>query len=52
MLTLTLHLIREPGDEHLALARVQDSDLRVELELTAGQAREVLLEFGRGLAAA
>ena len=43
-LTLTLHPVREPGDEQRAQARVEDGDLRMTVELTAGDVRGVVLE--------
>ena len=43
-LALTLHVVREPDDERLARATVEDGDVRVTVELTADQIRGVLLE--------
>ncbi len=45
-LTLTLHAVREPDDARLARARVDEGDLRVTLDLTAGDVRGVVLEAG------
>ena len=45
-LTLTLHAVREPDDARLAHARVDEGDLRVTLDLTAGDVRGVVLESG------
>src|SRR4051794_9336408 len=42
--SLVLHAVREPGDEHLAEARVEDEDVHLRLTLTAGQVRGVVLE--------
>ena len=41
---LTLHVVRDPGDERLARVDSADSDVHVTLALTAGQSRGVLLE--------
>ncbi|HEY1972668.1 MAG TPA: trehalase-like domain-containing protein, partial [Pseudonocardia sp.] len=38
-LTLTLHPVREPGDERLARVRVGDGDVHLSVELAAGQLR-------------
>jgi GH15 family glucan-1,4-alpha-glucosidase len=43
-MTLTLHAVRDPGDEHLAEIHVEDGDLRMSIELEAGQVRGILLE--------
>ncbi|SDM18788.1 glycoside hydrolase family 15 protein [Allokutzneria albata] len=43
-LTLTLHSVREPDDERLAQAQVENGDLIAFLDLTAGQLRGVVLE--------
>ncbi len=43
-LTLTLHAVREPDDEHLAQLRVEDGDVHSTLPLVAGQVRGVVLE--------
>jgi len=43
-LTLTLHSVREPGDERLAHARIEDGDVRVSIALRAGEMRGVVLE--------
>ena len=42
--SLTLHTVREAGDEHLADATIEDGDLHATLELSAGQVRGVVLE--------
>jgi len=42
--SLTLHLVRESSDEHLAEATVQDGDVHATLELSAGQLRGAVLE--------
>jgi GH15 family glucan-1,4-alpha-glucosidase len=42
--SLTLHIVRDPSDEHLAAATVEDGDVHATLELTAGQLRGVVLE--------
>ena len=43
-LTLTLHVVREPGDERLAQIRVDENDLHVSVTLKAGDVRGVVLE--------
>jgi GH15 family glucan-1,4-alpha-glucosidase len=43
-LALTLHVVREPEDEHRARVSVDDQDVHATLELTAGQMRGVVLE--------
>jgi GH15 family glucan-1,4-alpha-glucosidase len=43
---MTVCLIREPDDERLAQARVADGDVHVEVPLTAGQLRGLVLETG------
>jgi GH15 family glucan-1,4-alpha-glucosidase len=43
-LTLTLHVVREPDDERLAQIRVEDGDVHVDVEMTAGQVRGMVLE--------
>lgn len=43
-LTLTLHVVRQPDDAHLAQARNEDGDVRVSLQLEAGQVRGMVLE--------
>jgi GH15 family glucan-1,4-alpha-glucosidase len=43
-LTLTLHVVREPDDPHLAESRVEDGDVRLRVELSAGQVRGLMLE--------
>jgi GH15 family glucan-1,4-alpha-glucosidase len=45
-LTLTLHAVREPDDARLAQARVEEGDVRVSLDLKAGDVRGVVLESG------
>ncbi|WIY00845.1 glycoside hydrolase family 15 protein [Amycolatopsis mongoliensis] len=45
-ISLALHPVREPGDEHLTEAHVDGGDVRLRLVLTAGQARGVVLETG------
>ncbi|MDS0140347.1 MULTISPECIES: glycoside hydrolase family 15 protein [unclassified Amycolatopsis] len=42
--SLALHAVREPGDEHLADVRVEGGDVHLQLTLTAGQVRGVVLE--------
>jgi GH15 family glucan-1,4-alpha-glucosidase len=43
--SMTLHAVREPGDERLAHRKVNDEgDVKLELSLTAGQVRGLLLE--------
>jgi GH15 family glucan-1,4-alpha-glucosidase len=42
--TLTLHVVREPGDERKARVEVKDEDLHGTLELVAGEVRGVVLE--------
>jgi GH15 family glucan-1,4-alpha-glucosidase len=41
---LTLHVVREPGDERKASVRVEDEDLHASLDLVAGEIRGVVLE--------
>jgi GH15 family glucan-1,4-alpha-glucosidase len=43
-LALTVHVVREPEDEHMARVTVQDQDLSATVDLVAGQVRGVLLE--------
>jgi len=43
-LRLTLHAVREPGDERLAQIRVEGGDVHATVELTAGQVRGLVLE--------
>jgi GH15 family glucan-1,4-alpha-glucosidase len=43
-LTLTLHVVREPGDELLAKIRIDENDLHVSVTLKAGEVRGVVLE--------
>lgn len=47
-LTLTIHAVREPGDERIAHARVEESDLHISIALTAGQVRGMVLESDAG----
>src|SRR4051812_44572589 len=42
--TLTLHVVREPGDERKARFTVQDDDLHATLDLVAGEIRGMVLE--------
>ncbi|VVJ22113.1 Glucoamylase (EC [Amycolatopsis camponoti] len=42
--SLVLHAVREPGDEHLADARVEEGDVHLRLTLTARQVRGLVLE--------
>jgi pentatricopeptide repeat protein len=45
--SMTVHLVREPEDERLAAAHVDENgDLHAELTLTAGQMRGVVVETG------
>jgi GH15 family glucan-1,4-alpha-glucosidase len=41
---LTLHVVREPGDERKASVRIEDEDLHASLALVAGEIRGVVLE--------
>ncbi|WP_261325745.1 glycoside hydrolase family 15 protein [Modestobacter marinus] len=41
---LTLHLVREPGDERKARVTVRDEDLYASLDLVAGEVRGMVLE--------
>jgi GH15 family glucan-1,4-alpha-glucosidase len=43
-MSLTLHVVREPGDERLAHVRIDETDMHVELALKAGEVRGVVLE--------
>jgi pentatricopeptide repeat protein len=43
-LSLTLHVVREPGDERLARVRADGSDIHVDYEMSAGQVRGMVLE--------
>ena len=43
-LALTLHAVREPGDARLAHGQIDDGDLRISLDLDAGQVRGLVLE--------
>jgi GH15 family glucan-1,4-alpha-glucosidase len=43
-LALTLHVVREPEDEHMAHVTVGDQDVRATVDLVAGQVRGLLLE--------
>ncbi|HEV7210564.1 MAG TPA: glycoside hydrolase family 15 protein [Blastococcus sp.] len=42
--SLTLHVVREPGDEQKARVRVEDHDLHASLDLVAGEVRGIVLE--------
>jgi pentatricopeptide repeat protein len=42
--TLTLHVVREPGEEHKARVTVEDDDLHATLDLVAGDTRGMVLE--------
>jgi len=46
--SLTFHVVREPGDEQRAVARVEGDDVHATLDLTAGERRGVVLESGSG----
>ena len=41
---MALHVVREPGDEHLAKADLVDGDVRGTIELAAGMQRGVMIE--------
>src|SRR5215217_7931391 len=41
---LTLHVVREPGDERKASVRIEDEDLHASLALVAGEIRGMVLE--------
>jgi GH15 family glucan-1,4-alpha-glucosidase len=41
---LTLHVVREPGDEHKASVQLEDGDLHASLDLVAGEIRGLVLE--------
>ncbi len=43
-MTLTLHPVREPDDAQLAHVRIDDGDLRLTIDLTAGDLRGIVLE--------
>ncbi|MCD2195214.1 glycoside hydrolase family 15 protein [Actinomycetospora endophytica] len=43
-MSLTVHVVREPGDERLATAQISDGHARATLPLVAGQVRGVVLE--------
>ena len=45
-LTLTLHPVREPDDARLAHVRVDEGDVHVSIDLTAGDVRGLVLESG------
>jgi GH15 family glucan-1,4-alpha-glucosidase len=45
-LVLTVHPVREPDDARLARLRVDEGDLRMTVDLTAGQVRGLVLESG------
>ena len=42
--TLTLHVVRAPGDEQKAQVRIEDGDVHGSIELTAGEVRGLVLE--------
>jgi len=42
--SLTLHVVREPGDEQKARVTVEDDDLHATLDLEAGEVRGLVLE--------
>src|SRR3954453_6794433 len=42
--TLTLHVVREPGDEHKARVTVEDDDVHATLDLEAAEVRGMVLE--------
>jgi GH15 family glucan-1,4-alpha-glucosidase len=46
LLTLTVHVVREPDDARLAEVRVDEGDVRVSIDLTAGDVRGLVLESG------
>jgi GH15 family glucan-1,4-alpha-glucosidase len=41
---LTLHLVREPGDERVGRARMENDDVYASIDLSAGEFRGVVLE--------
>jgi GH15 family glucan-1,4-alpha-glucosidase len=43
-MTLTLHVVREPDDEHKAQVRVEDGDVHGTIALAAGEVRGMVLE--------
>jgi GH15 family glucan-1,4-alpha-glucosidase len=45
-LTLTLHAVREPDDPRLAHVRVDEGDVHLTIDLTAGDVRGLVLESG------
>jgi GH15 family glucan-1,4-alpha-glucosidase len=45
-LTLTVHAVREPDDARLAQTRVEEGDVRVSIDLEAGDVRGMVLESG------
>jgi GH15 family glucan-1,4-alpha-glucosidase len=45
-LTLTVHVVREPDDERLAQVQVDEGDVRVSIDLKAGDVRGLVLESG------
>jgi GH15 family glucan-1,4-alpha-glucosidase len=45
-LTLTLHAVREPDDARLAQVRVDEGDVHLSIDLTAGDVRGVVVEAG------
>jgi GH15 family glucan-1,4-alpha-glucosidase len=44
--SLTLHVVREPDDEHKARVTVEDGDVHASLDLVAGEMRGLVLESG------
>src|SRR3712207_686596 len=42
--TLTLHVVREPGDEHKARVDLEDQDVHASLTLVAGEVRGMVLD--------
>ena len=46
--TLTLHVVREPGDGHKARVRAEGGDVHASLELVAGEMRGLVLESAPG----
>jgi GH15 family glucan-1,4-alpha-glucosidase len=45
-LTLTVHAVREPDDARLAQVRVDEGDVRISIDLKAGDVRGLVLESG------
>uniref|UniRef100_UPI002605FC12 glycoside hydrolase family 15 protein n=1 Tax=Haloactinopolyspora sp. TaxID=1966353 RepID=UPI002605FC12 len=44
--SMTLHAVREPGDERLGRFEVHDGDVRADITLRAGQMRGIVVETG------